>query len=45
MVPPDTQVACPNCRSVVVVEPEWRLVQCPRCGHMITRMGEDTAYD
>ncbi len=39
------QVACPNCRRTISVEPEWRLIQCPRCGQMVTRMSEDSSYD
>lgn len=39
------RVQCPTCRTIIPVEPGWRLVQCPRCGGMVTRMGEDAAYD
>jgi predicted RNA-binding Zn-ribbon protein involved in translation (DUF1610 family) len=36
---------CPSCGALIPVEPEWRLVQCPKCQEMVTRMGEDSAYD
>ncbi len=39
------QVLCPNCQTVVAVDPEWRLAQCPRCKGMITRMTEDSSFD
>ncbi len=39
------RVICPTCHTVIPVEPGWRLVQCPKCGGMITRMGEDSSYD
>ena len=42
---PGPQVLCPTCHTAFEVDPGWRLVQCPRCGAMITRMGEDAAYD
>jgi|HubBroStandDraft_1064217.scaffolds.fasta_scaffold03192_4 predicted RNA-binding Zn-ribbon protein involved in translation (DUF1610 family) len=45
MVEPSLQAVCPDCQTAVAVEPDWRLVQCPKCGAMITRMGEDSAYD
>ncbi|MCI4350778.1 MAG: hypothetical protein L3K15_04625 [Thermoplasmata archaeon] len=38
-------VSCPSCHAPVPVDPEWRLVQCPKCGSMVTRMGEDSSYD
>jgi predicted RNA-binding Zn-ribbon protein involved in translation (DUF1610 family) len=41
----DTRVLCPACHRIVPVDPEWRLVQCPGCGAMITRMSVDSAYD
>jgi len=41
----DQQVVCPTCHRVISVDPEWRLVQCPGCGEMITRMSEDSSYD
>jgi endogenous inhibitor of DNA gyrase (YacG/DUF329 family) len=39
------KVECPKCQTVVVAEPGWRMVQCSRCGEMITRMAEDSSYD
>ena len=45
MVETNLQVICPTCRTVIAVDPEWRLVQCPKCGGMITRMSEDNSYD
>ncbi|MCI4320549.1 MAG: transposase [Thermoplasmata archaeon] len=45
MTEPNSQTMCPNCQTVVVVEPSWRLVQCSKCGAMITRMGEDSSFD
>ena len=36
---------CPACHTAIPVDPEWRLAQCPKCGGMITRMGEDSTYD
>jgi predicted RNA-binding Zn-ribbon protein involved in translation (DUF1610 family) len=41
-IPP---VACPNCHATIPVDPEWRIVQCPRCGQMVTRMTDDASYD
>jgi predicted RNA-binding Zn-ribbon protein involved in translation (DUF1610 family) len=41
----DQQAECPACHAIVIVEAEWRLVQCPKCGEMITRMGGDSSYD
>jgi Zn finger protein HypA/HybF involved in hydrogenase expression len=45
MVEPERQVLCPSCHAVITVEPEWRLAECPKCHRMMTRMGEDSAYD
>ncbi|MCI4353839.1 MAG: hypothetical protein L3K06_00550 [Thermoplasmata archaeon] len=42
---PDTQLLCPSCQALITVEAGWRIAQCPRCGAMVTRMGEDSAYD
>lgn len=39
------QVRCPKCQAIIPVEPEWRLVRCPHCGDVVTRMGGDAAYD
>ena len=39
------QVMCPACQAIIPVEPEWRIAQCPKCGEMVTRMGEDAQYD
>jgi predicted RNA-binding Zn-ribbon protein involved in translation (DUF1610 family) len=41
----DHEVQCPNCHRTISVEPEWRMVQCPGCAQMITRMTEDRSYD
>jgi endogenous inhibitor of DNA gyrase (YacG/DUF329 family) len=41
----DPTVLCPICHASITVDPEWRLVQCPRCGGMVTRMSEDSSYD
>jgi predicted RNA-binding Zn-ribbon protein involved in translation (DUF1610 family) len=45
MTDPNLKAICPGCQAAVSVDPEWRLVQCPKCGAMITRMGEDSLYD
>jgi endogenous inhibitor of DNA gyrase (YacG/DUF329 family) len=45
MAESDRQVMCPICNRPVDIEPEWRLVQCPRCSGMITRMSEDSSFD
>jgi|HubBroStandDraft_1064217.scaffolds.fasta_scaffold24735_3 predicted RNA-binding Zn-ribbon protein involved in translation (DUF1610 family) len=45
MVDTERQVVCPRCQTAIPVEPEWRLVQCPSCGEMVSRMTEDRAYD
>jgi len=45
MAEPNLQTLCPDCQTPISVEPDWRLVQCPTCGAMVTRMGEDRAYD
>jgi uncharacterized paraquat-inducible protein A len=45
MADPESQVLCPSCQSVITVESEWRLAQCPKCKHMVTRMGDDSSYD
>jgi predicted RNA-binding Zn-ribbon protein involved in translation (DUF1610 family) len=36
---------CPGCQTIVRVPADWRLVQCPGCGQMITRMADDSAFD
>lgn len=38
-------VLCPTCGLAVQVAPDWRLVQCPRCGAMVSRMTDEPAYD
>ena len=40
-----TSTLCPNCRLPVPVPDDWRLVQCPNCGHVIIRMEADSTYD
>jgi predicted RNA-binding Zn-ribbon protein involved in translation (DUF1610 family) len=45
MSEPSSQTMCPSCQTVVTVEADWRLVQCPKCGAMITRMSEDSSFD
>jgi predicted RNA-binding Zn-ribbon protein involved in translation (DUF1610 family) len=45
MVETETRVMCPKCHAAIPVEPEWRLVQCPQCGEMVSRMTEDSTYD
>jgi|GEM_PF-3554469 len=41
----ELQVLCQTCHTVVAVDREWRLVQCPHCGEMISRMTDDSSYD
>jgi predicted RNA-binding Zn-ribbon protein involved in translation (DUF1610 family) len=41
----ERQVLCPACNAVIGVDPEWRIAQCPSCGTMVTRMGQDSAFD
>lgn len=43
--PEPEAILCPACTGVVPVPDGWRLVQCPKCGHTITRMEGDPAYD
>jgi len=38
-------VRCSNCQSILRVPEDWRLVQCPECGHTMTRMEGDSAFD
>jgi predicted Zn finger-like uncharacterized protein len=38
-------IRCPDCRASITVPPEWRLVQCPSCGHAILRMEGDQSFD
>ncbi|MGI0128630.1 MAG: hypothetical protein ACREDE_06760 [Thermoplasmata archaeon] len=45
MTNPEEAVRCPECRELVSVEPDWRLVICPHCGGVITRMTGDASYD
>jgi predicted RNA-binding Zn-ribbon protein involved in translation (DUF1610 family) len=45
MPEPSSQAMCPGCQTVVSVEPGWRLVACPKCGAIITRMSEDGSFD
>lgn len=40
-----TEVRCPQCGHITQAEPEWRLVQCPKCGWPITRMTGDAQFD
>lgn len=47
MAEPDAadSVRCPQCRRVMAVPTDWRLVLCPGCGTAVTRMDEDFAFD
>lgn len=38
-------IRCSNCQSTLTVPFDWRLVQCPNCGHTMTRMEGDPAFD
>lgn len=39
------EIRCTNCGGVFSVPPDWRLAQCPKCGHTITRMEGDSSFD
>ncbi len=39
------RVVCPQCGALVIAPADWRVLQCPRCGTPITRMGSDDRYD
>jgi predicted RNA-binding Zn-ribbon protein involved in translation (DUF1610 family) len=45
MTEPNSATMCPTCQTVVSTEPGWRLVQCPNCGAIISRMAEDGSFD
>ncbi|MGA8303400.1 MAG: hypothetical protein WA691_05000 [Thermoplasmata archaeon] len=45
MTDPSGAVRCPQCAELVPVAPDWRLVLCPKCGNVITRMASDATYD
>lgn len=40
-----TAVRCPSCGALVPVEPDWRLVQCPKCHEPVVRMTSEPNYD
>jgi predicted RNA-binding Zn-ribbon protein involved in translation (DUF1610 family) len=44
-VEPNEEVLCPKCQSCITVDAAWRLVQCPHCGEMVSRMTDDSSYD
>jgi Zn finger protein HypA/HybF involved in hydrogenase expression len=39
------QVMCPDCHAVFPIPSDWRLGPCPKCGAIVTLMGEDSSYD
>jgi predicted RNA-binding Zn-ribbon protein involved in translation (DUF1610 family) len=38
-------VRCPKCSRIVPVSADWRLVVCPGCGEVISRMDSDARFD
>jgi Zn finger protein HypA/HybF involved in hydrogenase expression len=38
-------VRCTGCGRLVPVPEEWRMVECPACHTVMTRMDEDSGYD
>lgn len=38
-------VVCPACSKALAVQAAWRMVECPHCRNVITRMGDDASYD
>jgi len=45
MAESDSEVRCPKCSRLIPVAPEWRVVVCPGCGEVVTRMTSDATYD
>ncbi len=45
MAESDDVVRCPQCARLVPVPEDWRVVVCPTCGAVITRMASDSEYD
>jgi len=43
--PQEVAVRCANCSAIIHVAADWRLAQCPACGHITVRMEDDPAYD
>ncbi|HEV2519475.1 MAG TPA: hypothetical protein VGX00_02480 [Thermoplasmata archaeon] len=43
--PEASEVRCEACGALVPVPPDWRVVECPKCGHPATRMDADPRYD
>ncbi|HXW66552.1 MAG TPA: hypothetical protein VEL82_01530 [Thermoplasmata archaeon] len=39
------RVPCSGCGASISVPPDWRLVECPSCGAIVTRMASDPRYD
>ena len=42
---PIEEIRCEGCGKKITVPPDWRLVECPACGHPNARMDEDPSYD
>jgi predicted RNA-binding Zn-ribbon protein involved in translation (DUF1610 family) len=40
-----TRVVCPGCGRSLPVEETWRLVECPFCRTIVTRMDGDARFD
>ncbi len=40
-----TVAVCPACGERVPVPADWRVVECPACHGIVTRMADDASYD
>jgi len=40
-----TRVICPGCGRSLPVEETWRLVECPFCRTIVSRMDGDARFD
>jgi predicted RNA-binding Zn-ribbon protein involved in translation (DUF1610 family) len=39
------RIACPGCGRAIPVDETWRMVECPFCHRVISRMDDDARFD
>jgi predicted RNA-binding Zn-ribbon protein involved in translation (DUF1610 family) len=45
-MPDESTVAiCPGCGRRIPVEETWRMVECPSCHRVVSRMDDDARFD